>query len=80
MRSICSSPTRKGISSVQLSKDIGVTQKTAWFILGRIRHNLNDWEMPKFEGIVQIDETYVGGKNKGVSNLIAAEASNRKYP
>lgn len=56
---------KKGIISVQLSKDIGVTQKTAWFILGRIWHNLNDWELPKFEVIVQIDETYVGGKNKG---------------
>lgn len=56
---------KKGISSVQLSKDIGVTQKTAWFILARIRYNLRELERVLFDGIVQMDETYVGGKNKG---------------
>ena len=56
---------KKGISSIQLAKDIGVTQKTAWFILGRIRHNMKDKMGVVFEDMTQIDETYVGGKTKG---------------
>lgn len=52
---------RKGISSLQLAKEIGVTQKTAWFILHRLREACgNDFTM--LTGIVEIDETYVGGK------------------
>jgi transposase-like protein len=52
---------RKGISSMQLAKEIGVTQKTAWFILGRLREACGD-KLGKLRGIVEIDETYVGGK------------------
>lgn len=56
---------KKGISSIQLSKDIDVTQKTAWFMLQRIRncfgHGNGNNEL---EGEVEVDETYVGGKNK----------------
>lgn len=55
---------KKGISSVQLAKDINVTQKTAWFMLSRIRHNFRDKSEIIFDGITQADETYVGGKNK----------------
>lgn len=54
----------KGISSVQLSKDIGVTQKTAWNMLHRIRECFGGENNSKLEGVVQIDETFVGGKNK----------------
>lgn len=55
---------KKGISSVQLHKDIGVTQKTAWFMLSRIRHAFKIQHEVQFDGPVQVDETYVGGKNK----------------
>lgn len=52
---------RKGISSLQLGKEIGVTQKSAWFMLQRIREACgNDTSM--LSGIVEIDECYVGGK------------------
>lgn len=53
---------KKGISSLQLSRDMGITQKTAWFILHRIRHTVTDPTPPPLEKIVEIDETYVGGK------------------
>ena len=52
---------RKGISSMQLAKEIGVTQKTAWFILGRLREACGD-KFEKLSGIIEIDETYIGGK------------------
>ena len=59
---------KKGISSIQLSKDIGVTLKTAWYMLQKIRCNLNgelEDILDSYGGIVQVDETYVGGKTKG---------------
>lgn len=52
---------KKGISSLQLASDIGVTQKTAWFMLQRIR-NCFGIKSEKMDGIVEVDETYIGGK------------------
>jgi transposase-like protein len=51
---------KKGISSLQLAKDINVTQKTAWFMLQRIRACYDN----DLDNTVEADETYVGGKNK----------------
>lgn len=54
---------RKGISSLQLAKEIGVTQKSAWFMLHRLREAIgSDGDIDKLRGIIQIDETFVGGK------------------
>jgi transposase-like protein len=53
--------SRKGVSSLQLSKEIGVTQKTAWFMLQRIREACGS-EGGFLSGIVEADETYIGGK------------------
>lgn len=55
---------KKGISSIQLSKDIKVTQKTAWFMLQRIRACFGIDNDSHLDGEVEIDETFVGGKNK----------------
>lgn len=56
---------KKGISSHQLAKDISVTQKSAWFLLHRLRYA---FDHPNFKNtlgnIVEIDETFVGGKSK----------------
>lgn len=59
---------KKGISSLQLSRDLGVTQKTAWFMLHRIREQLKMDNSPLLDNIVEIDETYAGGKVKNMSN------------
>ncbi len=57
---------KKGLSSVQLGKDIGVTQKTAWFMLHRIRYAVRTRSLEKpLEGTVEVDETFVGGKSHG---------------
>lgn len=54
---------KKGIASTQLAKDLGVTQKTAWFALHRLRHaaRTKSFNRP-LDGTVEVDETYVGGK------------------
>ncbi|MBL7691826.1 MAG: IS1595 family transposase [Flavipsychrobacter sp.] len=55
---------KKGISSHQLSRDLSVTQRTAWFMLHRIRHSMGLEQQEQLEGTVQLDETFCGGKNK----------------
>ena len=53
---------KKGISSHQLARALGVTQKTGWFINHRLRLILSDAAPEPLENIVEVDETYVGGK------------------
>ena len=53
----------KGVSSMKLHRDLGITQKSAWHMAHRIRETWND-EMDKFAGPVEVDETYIGGKER----------------
>jgi len=54
---------KKGISSLQLSRDLSITQKSAWFVLHRIRYAVKTKSFNKpLEGVIQCDETYVGGR------------------
>ena len=74
---------KKGISSVQLGKDIGVTQKTAWFVLQRIRIALGNEVKKTLTGTVEIDETFVGGKNRNrhySKRVKYKEVTGRAYP
>ena len=54
----------KGVSSMKLHRDIGVTQKTAWFMLQRIREAWSTGDLEQFVGPVEVDETYMGGKER----------------
>lgn len=53
---------KKGISSHQLGRDIHVTQKTAWFILHKVRTLYAQYDSPALEGEVEMDEMYLGGR------------------
>lgn len=55
---------RKGIPSTQMARELGVTQKTAWFLAQRIRETWLKDRDDHMDGQVQIDETYVGGREK----------------
>lgn len=62
--------SKKGISSIQLSTQLGITQKTGWFLLHRIREMLRASESHKpLENIVEIDETYAGGIFDNMSKI-----------
>jgi len=54
----------KGVSSLKLSRNLGITQKTAWFVLCRIREMLADKAPAMLAGPVEIDEAYIGGAEK----------------
>jgi transposase-like protein len=55
---------RKGISSMQLAKEIGVTQKSAWFMLGRLREACagRTGKDNRLGGLIEVDECFIGGK------------------
>jgi len=55
---------KKGISSLQLGRDLDITQKSAWFMLQRIRNCFGIDNDAELDNEVEVDETYVGGKNK----------------
>lgn len=57
---------KNGISSYELHRAIGVTQKTAWFMLHRIRLALQNGTIVKLKGDVEVDETYIGGKARNM--------------
>ncbi len=68
---------KKGIASTQSAKDLGVTQKTAWFVLHRLRYaaRTKSFNRP-LDGTVEVDETYVGGK-EGNKHAHKRDSDNR---
>ena len=57
---------RNGVSSYEVARTIGVTQKSAWFMLHRLRLAMQDFQPMKLRGVVEADETFVGGLVKNM--------------
>jgi len=57
---------KNGVSSCEMARSLGVTQKTAWFMLHRIRLAMQNGTMEKMSGEVEADETYIGGLGKNM--------------
>lgn len=64
--------SKNGISSHELGRAINVTQKTAWFILHRIRLAMQTGSFAKFSGEVEVDETFIGGKARNMHKHVRA--------
>jgi len=60
--------SKKGISANQVKRTIGVSYKTAWYLCHRIRATMTDGTPNLLKGIVEVDETYVGGRTKGMGH------------
>ncbi|HEX3685231.1 MAG TPA: IS1595 family transposase [Bryobacteraceae bacterium] len=65
---------KNGISSCEVARDLGITQKTAWFLNHRIRMAIHNGSMEKATGHVEADETFIGGKAR---NMHIAERKRR---
>lgn len=70
---------KKGISSLQLSRDLNITQKSAWFLLHRVREMLANNAPEMLEGVVEADETYVGGKSHNKHASKKPKANNKSH-
>ena len=57
---------KNGVSSYEIARDIGVTQKTAWFMLHRLRLAIQAKSFDKIGGHVEVDETFIGGKARNM--------------
>jgi transposase-like protein len=64
---------RNGISSCEMSRDLGITQKSAWFLDHRIRFALHQGSFEKPSGHVEVDETFIGGKARNMHKAKRAE-------
>jgi transposase-like protein len=62
--------SKNGISSHELGRALGTTQKSAWFMLHRIRLAMQTGSFEKFSGEVEADETYIGGKARNMHKSI----------
>jgi len=58
---------KNGISSYEIARDLKVTQKTAWFMLHRIRYAQHQGSINKMTGTVEADETFIGGKARFIA-------------
>jgi transposase-like protein len=56
---------KKGISACQIQRTLGISYKTAWYLCHRIRAAMKEAVKPQLTGTVEMDETYVGGRNRG---------------
>jgi len=64
---------KNGISSYEIGRDLGVTQKTAWFMLSRIRLGLQSEDGGMLAGEIEVDETFIGAKSRNMHKAKRAE-------
>ena len=57
---------KNGISSTEIARDLGITQKSAWFMAHRLRFALHHGSFDKLSGEVEVDETFIGGKARNM--------------
>jgi transposase-like protein len=57
---------KNGISSCEIARDLGITQKSAWFMAHRLRLALQHGSFGKLSGDVEVDETFIGGKARNM--------------
>ncbi|HZT41664.1 MAG TPA: IS1595 family transposase [Chthonomonadaceae bacterium] len=72
--------SKNGVSSCEVARSIGVTQKTAWFMLHRIRRAMEAGSFEKLDGQVECDETYIGGKARNMHGDKRREQRGRGFP
>ncbi len=57
---------KNGVSSYEIHRELGITQKSAWFLLQRVRLAMQAESLDKFEGPVEVDETFIGAKARNM--------------
>jgi transposase-like protein len=75
--------SKKGMSALQIHRTIGSgSYRTAWYMCHRIRAAMEDRDFPKLIGVVEVDETYIGGqsKNKHMRERIGLQGAHEKVP
>src|SRR5215216_1013727 len=58
--------SKNGVSSHEMGRALGITQKSAWFLLHRIRLAMQTGTFAKLDGEIEVDETFIGGKDKTI--------------
>ena len=70
---------KNGVSSYEIARNIGVTQKSAWFMLQRLRLALQDRRCGTLSGTIEVDESFIGGKARNMHQGKRVKAMERKH-
>jgi len=70
---------KNGISSYEIHRSLGITQKSAWFLLHRIRQTMQSINAGKLSGIVEVDETFIGGAARNMHKSKRGKLSNTGF-
>ena len=64
--------SKNGVSSHEMGRSLGITQKSAWFLLHRIRLAMQTGTFEKLDGEIEVDETFIGGKARNMHKDVRA--------